>query len=330
MAMSTTDPVKETVSDEIDLRDLFNRTGQTISRWFRAIGRAFLISIIFLIRNTLPLILSILAGIGISFALKWSTKPLFVSEITLQSNAASTADMISNINQLYILIHEKNYNSVASALSISPEDAALIKKIRAYWVIDKNRDAIPDFIDYRDSHNIYDSVDVRMTDRFVVQVIVRKSDEISKMRDRLFSYVNNNPVFVQHNNFRLKMIDELLTRLDYDIEQLDSLQKVKYFEETRNIIPEKGGQVIFIQDHSTQLVYNDIYDLYGRKQSLDGQKSLHNQILSVINDFHQPLKRHNGALYYGKIVIPVCFFSILLFLIIKPNRARLKEVFNKY
>ncbi|HOF19920.1 MAG TPA: hypothetical protein PLO24_01570 [Bacteroidales bacterium] len=328
--MSTTGPVKETVSDEIDLRDLCRRMSQTMSDWCRKTGRAFLITVIFLLKNILLLTFSILAGVGISFALKWTTKPEFISEITLRSNAVPTADMISNINQLDILIREKNYSSIASALSSSPEEVVKIKRIKALWVIDKNRDNIPDFTDYRDSHNVYDSVNVRMTDRFVVQVKVENSDEISKMRDRLFSYVNKNPVFIRHNEFRLKTIDELLLRINYDIEQLDSLQKVKYFEETRNIKPEKGGQIIFLQDHSTQLVYDDIYTLYLRKQSLDEEKSLNNQILSVINDFYQPLRRHNGGWYYGKTVIPACLFLTLLFLIIKRNRARLKEIFSKY
>jgi hypothetical protein len=329
--MSNTNPViEDRHPDEIDLRDLFKRMGHTLSRWFRAAGRALMISIVFLLRNIIPLILSILIGNGLSYALKWATKPVFVSEITLRSNTIPLADMISNINNLDILLREKNYNVVASALSISPEEAGKIKHIQALWIIDRNYDSIPDFVDYRNSHNVYDSVNVRMTDRFVVKVEVGDPGEISKMRERIFSYVGNNQVYQQQNEFRLRMIDELLVRLNYDIEQLDSLQKVKYFEETRNMKPDKGGQMIFIQEHATQLVYNDIYSLYSRKQTLDEQKNLHNQILSVISDFYQPQKRHNGGWYYGKVAIPVCFVLTILLLIVKRNKVKLKEVFSKY
>ncbi len=328
--MSSTDPGKEIHSDEIDLRDLFKRMGHTLSGWFKAIGRAILISFVFLLRNILPLILSLMAGIGISYALKWSTKPVFISEITLRSNTVPVADMISNINQLDLLLREKNYNGVASALSISPDEALKINEIKALWVIDRNYDSIPDFVDYRNSHNVYDSVNVRMTDRFVIQAEVGEPGEIPKMKDRLFAYVNKNSVYQRQNEFRLRMIDELLVRLNYDIEQLDSLQKVKYFEETRNMKPDKGGQMIFLQEHATQLVYNDIYSLYSRKQVLDEQKNLHNQILSVINDFYQPVKRHNGGWYYGRIVIPVCFTLTLIFLVLRRNRKKISEILGKY
>ncbi|HBE43305.1 MAG TPA: hypothetical protein DDW27_19315 [Bacteroidales bacterium] len=328
--MSTTDPAKETRTDEIDLRDLFNRMGRTLSKWFRAIGRGFLVSTVFLIKNFLPLFLSVIIGAGFSYALKWSIKPVYVSEMTLRSNTVTNAEMIANINQLDLLLKEKNYGGISTALSIDPAEASKIKHINAFWVIDKNYDSIPDYVDYRNSHNVYDSVNVRMNDRFVIKVQLKDPAGIPKMKDRIFSYVNNNPVLIQQNDLRLRLIDELLARLNHDIEQLDSLQKVKYFEETRNMKPEKGGQMIFIQEHATQLIYNDIYALYDRKHYLDQQKNLHNEILTVISDFLQPLKRHNGGWYYGKFVIPVCFALTIILLIIIRNREKLKEVFRKY
>lgn len=328
--MSTTNPPKQIRDDEIDLRDLFNRLGKTLSKWFKAVAEALVHTIVFLLKSLIPLIISVLIGAGISYALKWSTKPVYSSEITLRSNVIPVEQMISSLNQLTILLKEKNYNGVATLLSISPEKAKIIRKIEAFWIIDRNNDTIPDFVDYKKSHNVYDSLNVRMKDRFAVRVELQEPGEIPQMKDFIFSYVNHNPVFGQQNELRLKMIDELYARLNYDIEQLDSLQKVKYFEETRNIKPEEGGQIIFLQDYTTQLLYPDIYNLFRRKQELDQEKYLYNEILSVITDFHQPLKRNNGGWYYGKIVIPLCFGLMLIWLIIKKNRKKLLEVFRRY
>jgi hypothetical protein len=122
----------------------------------------------------------------------------------------------------------------------------------------------------------------------------------------------------------------LLTRLDYDIIQLDSLQKVKYFEETRNRQPQNGGQMIFLQEQKTQLVYTDIYALYARKQALESGRDLYKGIVTVLSDFSLPAIRDNGALYYGKFVIPFFFFFTLLIFIILTNRKKLEEVYNKY
>jgi len=328
--MPDTNHLKEGLDNEIDLRDLFNRIGRTISKWFRAIGKAILCSLVFLLKSIIPLAISVLIGVGLSYIFKWSTKPVYIAEMTLRSNTVPNAEMISNINQLRILLKEKNYNGVATALSIKPEDAEIIKNIEAFWIIDRNSDSIPDYVDYKNAHNVYDSINVRMKDRFVVNVELIDPEGIPKMKDGIFSYVYNNPLFKQQNDFRLKTIDELLVRLNYDIVQLDSLQKVKYFEETRNLKPEKGGQMIFLQEHVTQLVYGDIYDLYDRKQYLDQQKSLYNEILTILSDFYQPVKRHNGGWYYGKTVIPLCLSLTIVYLILRRNRRKLKEVFNKY
>jgi len=69
-------------SDEIDLLDLFRRIGQTISGWFKALGRGFLVTIVFLLRNILPIIVSLILGAGISLLFKWVVRPVYVSDIT--------------------------------------------------------------------------------------------------------------------------------------------------------------------------------------------------------------------------------------------------------
>ena len=77
--------MSKATNDEIDLLDLFKRMGRTISKWFNAIGKAFLVSGIFLIKNIFYLLFSILIGIGISYFVKWITKPFYVSEVTFRN-----------------------------------------------------------------------------------------------------------------------------------------------------------------------------------------------------------------------------------------------------
>ena len=60
---------KNVRDDEIDLLDLFRRMGRTLSRWGHAMGRALLISLVFMLKRWLPLGLSIAAGIGVSYLL---------------------------------------------------------------------------------------------------------------------------------------------------------------------------------------------------------------------------------------------------------------------
>jgi hypothetical protein len=123
---------------------------------------------------------------------------------------------------------------------------------------------------------------------------------------------------------------EMVSRLDYDIIQLDSLQKIKYFEETKNLQPKTGGQIVFLQEQKTQLVYTDIYDLYSRKQALDAERTLYKDIVTVLSDFAIPAKRDNGLVHYGLIIIPLIFLLTVIFLILRTNRKKIRKAFEKY
>ena len=238
--------------------------------------------------------------------------------------------MIDYFNKLSIGIKEDNFAGIAASLSLSPEKAAQIIEIKPYWVISKNKDNVPDYVDYKNKFDVRDTLNQRMQDRFVIEAKVANPVILSELAKGFILYVRNNPAFMQKNAFRLKENDELITRLKYDIKQLDSLQKVKYFEETRNKLPEKGGQIVFLQEQKTQLVYEDIYSLYQKKQSLDQEKELYSDLLTVLSDFYTPLKRYNGGFYYGKFIIPSAFALMIIYLLMSLNRKKLKEFYKKY
>lgn len=78
------------------------------------------------------------------------------------------------------------------------------------------------------------------------------------------------------------------------------------------------------------MVYIDIYSLYSKKQTLESDRDLYKDIVTVLSDFSLPAIRDNGMLYYGKYVLPLFFLLTLLILIILANRKKLGEVYNKY
>jgi uncharacterized membrane protein len=121
----------------------------------------------------------------------------------------------------------------------------------------------------------------------------------------------------------------MITRLNDDIIQLDSLQKI-IFEESRTKQPKIGSQMIFLQEQKTQLLYTDILPLYARKQTLESERDLYKDIVTVLSEFTIPSLRDNGGMYYVKIYVPLFFGLTLLVLIILANRRKLSEVYNKY
>lgn len=333
---------KNVRDDEIDLMDLFKRMGKTLNRWGTALGRAFLISLVFLFKRWLPLGLSVIVGIGLSYLLKTTSVSSYTSDmvfrnnlilidkLTLKDNSGTTSEIISKINKLHTFCLENNSEALSTALLMKPGSVEDISDISAYWIIDQSKDGIPDYVDYKDNHSPYDTINIRMQDRLDVRVKINSPQDLNLVRDGIVKFIEKDSLYQQRNRVRLRQNKELLSRLDYDIIQLDSLQKVKYFEETRNMKPNSGGQIVFMQEQKTQLVYGDIYSLYTKKQLLESERDLYKGIVTVLSDFSSPAKRDNGVMYYGKHVIPISFILTLIILIILANFRRLEEIFKKY
>jgi hypothetical protein len=255
---------------------------------------------------------------------------VLIDKLTLKDNSGTTSELISKINKLHAFCEENNSIALSEALSMKPESVTYISDISAYWIIDQSRDGIPDFVDYKGNHSPYDTINVRMPDRLDIRVKINSPQDLNLVRDGIIRFVASDSLYQQRNRVRLRQNHDLLARYNYDILQLDSLQKVKYFEETRNIKPNNGGQMVFLQEQKTQLVYGDIYLLYTKKQLLETERDLYIGIVTVLSDFSLPAKRDNGGLYYGKYMIPILFFLTLLVLIILANRKKLEEIYKKY
>jgi hypothetical protein len=328
--MSETTNPKTVKDDEIDMLDLFKKMGRGLGKMFRTLGRWTLISIVFLFRNWLPLLVSIVLGIGISYLLQFTSASFYTSDLVLRTNTIPAADMIHYINKLHTYCTEDNQASLMKAISLKEEQAENIIDINSNWIIDRGHDGIPDEVDFRNNHNVYDTINIRMKDRLNIRVKIKAPQELSNIKIGMEQFINSDSLFQQQHRVRLKQNQELLASFNYDLLQLDSLRKIKYFEETQRMNPPANGQMIFLQEQKTQFVYPEIHELLERKQKLAAEMILYKDIVTVLSDFSIPLKRQNGFLYFSKVAVPLTFGLMLILLILLRNRKKLNEVFKKY
>jgi len=317
-------------NDEIDLVDLFRKISNSILYLFKTTGKAIMISIVFLLRHWLPLGFSLFIGVGASYALKFFMKPGFSSEMVLKSNVVPAEELITYINKLHIFCVEENYSALSSSLSLDEQSVEQIVDISSFWIIDINDDKVPDYVDYENRFNAYDTTNIRMADRLNIRVKTKSVSEFLSIKTGILHYINSDSLFQQRNRVRNQQNYEFLQRLNYDIVQLDSLQKVKISEESKVRIPGKDNQIIFMQDQKTQLVYPDIHTIYETKKNYEEQLELYNDIVTVVSDLTIPFKPYTRAKYYAVYAIPICFGLMLLVLIFYSNRASLKEIFEKF
>ncbi|MCU0460414.1 MAG: hypothetical protein MUF36_00150 [Bacteroidales bacterium] len=328
--MSETTNSKNVRDDEIDLLDIFKRMGNSLGKMFIFLGRWLLISIVFILRNWLPLLVSIVLGGGASYLLRSTSAPIFISEMVLRTNTPPASDYIAHVTRLYYFCRDKNLSALMESLSINEAQARNIIDISVYWIIDRGADGIADNVDYMNKHDVHDTINVRMLDRMNIGVKVKNPQELHLIKKGIIQFIISDSLFQQRNRVRLKQNKELISRLEFDISQLDSLQKIKYFEETQRMNQPGNGQMVFLQEQKTQLIYEDIYDLLERKQSLEASGMLYKDIVTVLSDFSIPGRRKNGTLFYIKKVIPIFLGITFLILLFIHNRKRLKEIFIKY
>ena len=328
--MSDNKTNKDVRNDEIDLLDLFNRMGRTFKHWGNSLINATLITIVFIIKKRIPLIISLIIGI-IIFLFSTKTSPqMYSSELIFRNNTVSNSDMIEYLNRLHKYCTSGTVKELSGVFEISNEEINEINDISAFWIISNKREKIPLYVDYEKAFKLSDTANIRMQDRMALRVISKSKVDLNKIRDGIMLFINSDSLFQQKNHLRLRQNQELLTRLYIDIAELDSLQKVKYFEETRNRQPQKGAQLIFMQQQTTQLVYSDIYSLYARRQSLETERDLYDSIVTIISDFTLPEIMNKQGFLYGKSIVLSLFFGTLMVLVLLANRKKLIEIYNKY
>jgi len=328
--MSEQPTSKNVNNDEIDIFEFVNRIGAVLRKWANAIGRAILISVVFLVKRWIPLSLTIIVGLVISYVLKELSPSVYTSDIVFRNNTVDNEQIIAYINRLKD-VTEKNKSIFSETLGISKETSNNIISIGAFWIIDLNRDSIPDYVDYTNKHNVHDSINVRMKDRFNIQVKIKSTQDLSKVRDGLIHYINSNQFFQEKNKIRLYQLSESIKRMDIDLSRIDSLQKVKYFEETRQRATQSSNQIVLNQTQNyTQLLLKEIQDLMKEKQLLEIEQNIYSQIVTVLNDFTIPVKRTNNLSYYAGKTLPYLLIPVLLILIFISQRAAIKRIFEKY
>ena len=319
---------KNVNNDEIDIFEFVNRIGAVLRKWANAIGRAILITTVFLFKRWIPLSLTIVVGLAISHILKITSPSIYTSDLVLRNNVVENEQIIAYVNRLKSIADK---SVLSEALNISKETSDNIISIGAYWVIDLNRDSIPDKVDYANNHNVHDTINVRMKDRFNVQAKIKSVQDLNTIRDGLIHYIDNNQFFQEKNKIRLRQLSEKIDRMNVDLSRIDSLQRVKYFEETRQRATQTSGRIVLSQEqNNTQLLYYDIMYLMNRKQTFEIEQNMYGSIVTVLNDFYIPVVRTNDLFFYAKKVLPVLLIPVLLILIFISQRAAIKRIFEKY
>lgn len=315
-------------NDEIDLLELFNKMGKGIKWFFINIWNIFLKVTVFLIRKSLYLIAFIILGFLVAL-LQFNTSDRFYSsDMILRSNSVNNADMIAHINKLHFYGEENNKQALAQSLNLDSAEVENIVDVEAFWIIDRNRDGIPDLVDNKNKYD-QDTTVTHMSSRFDVRVKTLQPQSLDKVKGGILRHINTNLFFEKINRIRLVQLRERIAKTETELSELDSLQNYKYFEERQ-----KGkfseGQMVFLSEQETKLFHGSVFELYQSKQNLDRELDIYSEIVTVLDDFTPPAQPENSFSQIAKRWVILFFVLGLFFVVILSFRKELISVYRKY
>ena len=285
-------------NDEIDLIEVFQKIGNGIVNIFNWFVNLLYQILLFFIRRAILIGVIVLIGLAIGFLRFKSTPRYYSSSLEAYSNAMSSLDMISYVNNINELFAEGNIDGLVEKLSVDSVTLSDVKNVKAYKVIDLNKDGITDLVDYDEKYQTSDTTISR--NRFVVKVEVFDQMVFPVIQESILKYIEDNKYIHDLNTIRKKQLIELIAKLDSEISTLDSLKKTEYFKKSDDQLKTQAGQLLVMNEKTTQLYHPQIISLYKEKQGLEQQLELRTDPITIIQDFSALSVVENNLMSYLK------------------------------
>lgn len=311
-------------NDEIDLIEVFQKMGQGIANLFNKLINFLYQVILFFIRRAVLITIVLIMGISFGFMRYKTTPRYYSSSLEAYSNAMSSIDMINYINNIHELFVENNKENLTSKLNIDTTGLDKIKDVKAFKAIDLNKDGITDIIDYNDKYQTSDSTISRS--RFIIKVEVYDQSVFPLIQNRILQYIEQNKYISELNSIRKKQLEELIVKLNSEINILDSLKKTEYFNKNDDKLKTQAGQLLVMNEQPTQLYHSQIIGLYKEKQNLEQQLELRTDPITIIQDFSALSITENNLFFYLKRWLINAFVLGVLLALIIENFRKLKNV----
>jgi len=305
-------------NDEIDIFEFCSRMWVAFKNFLTSIKDLIISLIIFLIRKTLWIVSFSLAGVLMGYLMYSISRPFYTS--TLEGNTGGIYDIdernyLGGVDNSVVIDHINKLNQVVSKpsrlanyLGMSVEQAKEIRSIKAYYGIDINKDMKPDYVDVRETYNPRDTNQIRVPSFVQIKVSVYDESIFSELRKGLLNYVNNN-TFIQEL-YRIDRVqkEEMIRVIDKEMKTIDDFQQARIRKESSI---EQGTVVVVGTEPEPKLFTWDILSLQRRKQLLEKNLEISDEIIVIVQDF-TPLEQEERTVmkYIGWFGVSMAVLGI--------------------
>jgi len=207
--------------------------------------------------------------------------------------------------------------SLGAKLALPDSIAKNVVEIRSFYVIDYLKDEVPDKIDFDDNHSLTDTMNVRMSDRFYLQIKTKNIAQMPKVQAAIQNFFNTNAILRLKFDISKAELANQIQICNKELKRIDSLAQVSYFKEKDNQIQFEKNKLL-LGEQKKQLFSDELLHLQDIKTYSQ----------SKMGDFVQPVQLPsgfvvnpiplNGRVKYG-------IFSLLIGFAIAVILAGIKE-----
>jgi hypothetical protein len=298
---------KNIPEEEVDLGNLFSSLGRGIRnllRWIieilESVFHAIILFLLFLRKHWIKILGSAILGFLIGLALDFTKPKTYVSDMILETNYGSGAQLYKEVNYLEELVHQRNNEALAKVLKISMDDAQSITSIDAK-VFEKSRNLRLEYERFlRTSDSIilkqtsYDDFIKRFSeDNFRYHQIRVKSTSNTLFR-KISKELSHLVATDYFENIRKIRMDELMSRkliLRDNLEQIDSLRVLYKKVALLNAQKEEEKAALTIDSRQLEAVNKDL-SLFELTDQIGKQMAWLNDdiiekasVVNVVSDF---------------------------------------------
>jgi hypothetical protein len=280
-------------NDEIDIFEFCSRIWNAFKSLLVSIRDLIVFVLVLLIRKSLWIVSFALPGIVLGYVLYGVSRPYYTSSLEGNTGGVDNSVVIDHINRLNLITG--NPSLLADYLGMSVEQAGAIRTVKACYGIDVNRDTKPDYVDIMETYNPMDTARRRVPSFLYIHVSVYDESILPVLHEGLVQYVSNNAYIQDLFRIDRRQKKELLGEIENEISKIDSFQRARIRKEAKG---DKEQVFILGYEPEIRLSYPDILKLYARKQMLEKDIEISDEIIAVVQDFtpvqqeRKPVLRH--------------------------------------
>ena len=298
-------------NDDLTVKELFGYISVFFRKWIAA-PLVFLLR--FIAKKWLPLLAFALAGFVCMFV--WChCFPVYKGVIMFQNNVWRSSDFILKLRQLNL----EDKNVIARKLNMDPQTVKCKQGILPHFVYFSDSLNTACFVDDWDRY--YQPHEDKMyilTSRFSVDIRTNSLESLDGWADGLLYYFKNDPYIRVLGIQREQSIRHRSGMVAEEIEKLDSLQQLQYFDRNRRNV-NVGSTALLNQN--PELYHYQVLDLSERLDDYESVLQYDAEPVVVVTDMQKEAAPLN---YWGNFVVQsvlVGFGVGLLLLLIVSYRS---------